>query len=102
MFSNSDTAKAISALGARLRTARIERGDSQALFAHRLGITIPTLRAMEKGLPTVAVGAWVAALWMLSRLADVEKVLEKQESLFERAAHPRKTRVRVVRRGIPP
>ena len=101
MFSNKDTTNALVALGERLRTTRIARGDSQALFAHRLGVAIPTLRAMEQGLPTVAVGAWVAALWMLSRIEDIERVLEKQESLFERAASPRKPRIRVARRGFP-
>ena len=94
MFSNEDTLHTIAALGARLRTARIDKGDSQALFAKRLGVSVPTLRDMEKGSLTVSIGAWVAALWMLSRLFDLDSVLQKQESLFERAARAQKPRQR--------
>ncbi|MDP3031868.1 MAG: helix-turn-helix transcriptional regulator [Rhodocyclaceae bacterium] len=97
MFTNEDTLIAITALGARLRAARIDKGDSQALFARRLGVSVPTLRDMEKGAPTVSVGAWAAALWMLSRLSDLDPVLEKQESLFERAARARKPRQRAAK-----
>lgn len=94
MFSNEDTLHTIAALGARLRTARIDKGDSQALFAQRLGVSVPTLRDMEKGSLTVSVGTWAAALWMLSRLSDLDPVLQKQESLFERAARAQKPRQR--------
>ncbi|MDP1610491.1 MAG: helix-turn-helix transcriptional regulator [Sulfuritalea sp.] len=94
MFSNEDTLHAIATLGARLRTARIDKGDSQALFAKRLGVSVPTLRDMETGSLTVSVGAWAAALWMLSRLSDLDPVLQKQESLFERAARAPKPRQR--------
>ena len=94
MFSNEDTLHTIASLGARLRTARIDKGDSQALFAKRLGVSVPTLRDMEKGSLTVSVGAWAAALWMLSRLSDLDPVLQKQESLFERAARAQKQRQR--------
>ncbi len=97
MFTNEETARAIAMLGARLRAARIDKGDSQALFAKRLGVSIPTLRDMEKGSLTVSVGAWAAAFWMLSRLADLDPVLEKQESLFERAARAQKPRQRVAK-----
>lgn len=93
MFTNEDTIQSLAALGVRLRTARIDKGDSQALFAQRLGVSIPTLRDMETGSATVAIGTWVAALWMLSRLADIDHVLVQQESLFrrvEKAAQPRR------------
>lgn len=97
MFSNEDTLHAIADLGARLRAARIEKGDSQALFAGRLGVSIPTLRDMEKGSLTVSVGAWAAALWMLSRLSDLDQVLVKQVSLFERGARAQKPRQRAAK-----
>lgn len=97
MFSNDDTLYALVTIGVRLRAARIEKGDSQALFAKRLGVSVPTLRDMEKGSLTVSVGAWAAALWMLSRLSDLDSVLEKQESLFERAAREQKPRQRAAK-----
>ncbi|MDP2794041.1 MAG: helix-turn-helix transcriptional regulator [Sulfurisoma sp.] len=98
MFSNDETARTLASLGARLRMARLDRGDSQAMFATRIGVSIPTLRDMEKGVPTVAVGAWMAALWMLSRMSDADRVLEKQESLFARAARSPKPRQRASRK----
>ena len=97
MFSNEDTSLTLSTLGDRLRIARIDKGDSQSLFARRLGVSVPTLHAMEKGSPSVAIGTWMAALWMLSRLTDVDHVLIQTESLFERAARQRKPRQRATR-----
>lgn len=55
------------------------------LFAERIGVSVPTLRAMERGAPTVQVGAWVAALWALDRLGDLAGVLAKREDLLDRA-----------------
>jgi len=97
MFANEETVRALAALGARLRAARIAKGDSQALFATRLGVSVPTLHDMEKGLPRAAIGTWAAALWMLSRLSDLDRVLEASESLFERGARQRKPRQRASR-----
>lgn len=99
MFSNEETTHILASLGGRLRAARIEKGDSQALFARRLGVSVPTLSDMEKGSPRVAVGTWIAALWMLSRLGDVDRMLEAHESLFERAARQSKPRQRASRAG---
>ncbi|MBW2708935.1 MAG: helix-turn-helix transcriptional regulator [Deltaproteobacteria bacterium] len=70
-------------LGARLKSARLDRNESQARFAARLGISIPTLRNMEKGDPAVRIGLWVEALWILDHLGDLKSVLKKQESLFD-------------------
>jgi transcriptional regulator with XRE-family HTH domain len=99
MFSNEDTALTLATFGERLRVARIDKGDSQALFARRLGVSVPTLHAMETGAPSVAIGTWIAALWMLSRLADADHILAVNESLFERAARQRRPRRRASPAG---
>ncbi len=98
MFSNTETSLTLAKLGKRLRSARIERGDTQALFAGRLGVSVPTLRDMEKGVQSVSIGVWTAALWMLSRLRDLDRLIEPQESLFERAAPARKPRQRAPKK----
>jgi len=36
-------------LGARLRRQRLKRNESQAVFASRIGVSIPTLHKMESG-----------------------------------------------------
>src|SRR5258707_5397745 len=74
----------LSALGRRLRAARIERNDTMEVFAQRLGVSVRTVRAMERGAPTVQVGAWLNALWVLNQLDTVTHVLEPKESLLER------------------
>lgn len=81
-------------LGQRLRKLRIERRDRQTDFAARLGVSIPTLRKMEQGDPSVAIGTWVDAFWLLDRLDDMKKVLAQPESLFSRWEQEHKTGTR--------
>ena len=71
-------------LGGRLRAARIERNDTMEVFAQRLGVSVGTVRAMERGAPTVQVGAWLNALWILNQLDTITHVLEPKESLLDR------------------
>ena len=81
MFSDIVNSR-LQSLGERLKEARLERNESQQRFAARLGMSVPTLRKMEKGDPTVSVGSWAQALWLLDRVEDLEKVLARA-SLFE-------------------
>ncbi|HEV7135162.1 MAG TPA: helix-turn-helix domain-containing protein [Steroidobacteraceae bacterium] len=77
--------KALVALGRRLRRARLERNDSMAVFAQRLGVSEQTVRAMERGLPRVQIGTWLDALWVLDELEPLDRLLEKRESLLDLA-----------------
>ena len=82
-------------LGERLRLARLARDEPMAVFAQRIGISVPTLRAMEQGLETVAIKHWANALWVLDRLPDLAAVLEPKESVLDlarRAERPRRQR----------
>jgi hypothetical protein len=66
-----------------------------ATFAQRIGVSVPTLRAMERGAETVAIKHWANALWALDRLADLAAVLKPQESVLDlarRAQAPRRQR----------
>ena len=72
----------LQSLGTRLKEARLKRNESQKRFAARLGVSVPTCRKMEKGDPTVAVGTWARALWLLDRVDDLDKILART-SLFE-------------------
>ncbi len=99
MFSNRETTDALVSLGERLRQARIAKGDSQTVFARRLGISVPTLRDLEQGNPRVSAGIWVAALWALSRLTELDNLLLPQESLFEQFARRPAARQRAPRRS---
>src|SRR5215469_3948070 len=83
---------ALKALGGRLRNARLERNDSMAIFAQRLGVSERTVRALEQGRPTVQVGVWLNALWALDALEPLDQVLAPQESLLDRARNMDKAR----------
>jgi transcriptional regulator with XRE-family HTH domain len=89
----------LSELGRRLRAARIERNDTMEVFAQRLGVSVGTVRAMERGTPTVQVGAWLNALWILNQLETITHVLEPKESLLDRfRAQQKHRRQRASRR----
>ena len=90
----------LSELGIRLRTLRLARNDTMAVFAQRLGVSAGTLRAMEHGMATVQIGAWVKALWVLDHLDDLNGVLAQKASLLEQARAPRtRGRLRASRRA---
>jgi transcriptional regulator with XRE-family HTH domain len=72
-------------LGSRLRAARLERNDPMTIFAERLGVSERTVRAMERGSPTVQVGAWLNALWVLDAVEGLNQLLAPRESLLDRA-----------------
>lgn len=72
----------LQSLGLRLRDERLRRNETQAVFAARIGVSIPTLRKMESGDPTVQVGYWATALETLDRTQDIDAVLAAPEDLF--------------------
>ena len=69
-------------LGSRLRNERLRRNESQAVFAARIGVSMPTLRKMESGDATVLVGHWATALEVLDRASDIDAILAETEDLF--------------------
>ncbi len=93
MLDISSQRQYLSELGIRLKTLRLTRNDTMAVFAQRIGVSAGTLRAMEHGTATVQIGAWVKALWVLDRLDDLNGVLAQKASLLEQARAPR-TRIR--------
>lgn len=74
----------LQALGARLREERLRRNETQALFAARVGVSVPTLRKMEAGDPRVLIGSWSRALDIVDRSADWDALLSAEEDLFEK------------------
>jgi len=55
------TTAAVTALGAQIAAGRRLRGWTAAELADRLGVSVPTLRRIENGAPTVAVGVMFEA-----------------------------------------
>jgi transcriptional regulator with XRE-family HTH domain len=86
-------------LGERLRAARIERNDTMAVFAERLGVSAGTVRAMERGAPTAQIGVWLNALWILNQLDALSHVLERRDSVLDQiGARDKGQRQRASRR----
>jgi transcriptional regulator with XRE-family HTH domain len=71
-------------LGRRLRRSRLERNDTMAIFAERLGIAERTVRAMERGAPTVQIETWLNALWLLNQLHLLDALLQPRGSVLDR------------------
>ena len=101
MVSITVSVHALIDLGGRLRAARIAGNQTMAVFAARLGVSVPTLRDMERGAPTVQIGTWINALWALDRLEELASVLADRASLLDRvrqAKRPQRKRVYAKRR----
>lgn len=65
---------ALRRLGENLAIARVRRKESQRVWAKRLGVSIPTLIRMEQGEPSVAMGIYATALWIIGRAAELPEL----------------------------
>src|SRR5215470_1135681 len=67
-------ANAVRQLGENLAIARARRRESQREWASRIGVSTPTLIRLEKGDPTVSMGAYASALWLMGRVQALPDV----------------------------
>lgn len=94
---------ALARLGEHLALARLRRRESQKAWAARLGVSVPTLIRLEKGDPSVSMGVYATALWMLglsgelAGLADPAKDLRALEMDIRQATRLRSARSRAPR-----
>lgn len=66
-------------LGENLAIARKRRRESQATWAQRLGVSVPTLIRMERGDPGVAAGIYATALWLMGRAQAIAALADPAE-----------------------
>jgi len=71
--------RAARCLGERLRLARKRRRISQALFSEDVGVSRETLRRLEKGDPSIAIGTYMGALRVLGLDRDIDAVAGDDE-----------------------
>ena len=86
-------------LGEDLAIARKRRRESLKSWAQRIGVSEPTLIRMEKGDPSVSMGVYATALWMMGRsqaLAEIAAPEHDRGALEDaiRAAKSRSVRKR--------
>lgn len=74
--------RTLTTLGEQIRLARLRRRFSAVLIAQRAGISRNTLRSIERGEPSVALGAYASVLFSLGLEKDL--LLVAQDDLLGR------------------
>ena len=67
------------ALGERMRLARMRRKITAELFSERMGVSRETLRRLENGDPTIAMGTYMRALRVLGLDGDIDGLARDDE-----------------------
>ena len=93
----------IEQLAHNIAIARKRRGESQAQWAKKLGISQPTMARIERGDPSVAMASYVMCMWLINQargLADLVAPLNDHAALEKEIA-----KVRIKRKpanSLPP
>lgn len=69
----------LSALGERLRTARLRRKLTQAMVAERVGVTPPTIRKLEAGDPSSSLATVLRVLQVLGLAQDIDRLAAQDD-----------------------
>lgn len=80
MYTPSKAREALRELGGHIRLARKRRLWTIADLAKKMGVSAPTLMALEKGEPTVSTGVLVSALWMLGLESELKMLTSPEDS----------------------
>ena len=68
----------IEKLAQNIAIARKRRGESQAQWAKRLGISQPTMARIERGDPSVAMASYVMCMWLINPKGDLAELIAPQ------------------------
>ena len=74
-----ETKLAIEKMGVRIKKARLRRNVLAEALAELVGISKGTLSSVEKGEPTVSIGAYAAVLNALDMIKDLELIAVDRE-----------------------
>ena len=81
-------------LGRRIRAARLKRNWTLSDVAERIGVTPVTLGRLEKGDPSVGVGIFVTADWVLRLVREFNDFLTAENDEVGRGLEARRSRLR--------
>ncbi|MEF9963170.1 MAG: helix-turn-helix transcriptional regulator [Comamonas sp.] len=68
----------IKQLGLNIAIARKRRGESQAQWAKRLGVSQPTMARIERGDPSVAMASYVMCIWLINPRSSLGELIAPQ------------------------
>lgn len=90
--------EALCQLGDNLKVARLKREITLQEWAKRMNVSIPTLVRMERGDPSVGVGVYVTAMWLVDALESLKNTASPESdkvaiTLETHRARKRGTRV---------
>ena len=95
----------IALLAQNIVIARKRRGESQAQWAKKLGISQPTMARMERGDPSVAMASYVMCMWLINQangLADLIAPLNDHAALEQEVAKAQVRGKRKPAAAMPP
>lgn len=95
----------IAQLGQHIATARKRRGETQAQWARKLGVSQPTMARIERGDPSVAMASYVMCLWLINQargLADLIAPAQDHAALEQELARVRRPRRTLAPAGPAP
>lgn len=72
MYTPNKAKEVLQNLGSQIRLARKRRVLTIADLAGKIGVSSPTIIALEKGVPTVSVGVLVSVLWTLGLESEIK------------------------------
>jgi transcriptional regulator with XRE-family HTH domain len=88
--------RALAVAGEAVRLARHRRRQTAADLAMRLDVSLPTFRKLERGDPSVSLGTFVTALWLLDLLDNfahaVDPAQDRTGLSLEIARMPKRVR----------
>ncbi|MFY9294873.1 MAG: helix-turn-helix transcriptional regulator [Methylorubrum rhodinum] len=83
-------------MGQAIKAARLRRRQSASDLASRVGVSLPTLRKLENGDPTVSLGVFGKAVWVLGLLPAVRDAVSPENdhlaAAIETSRLPRRAR----------
>lgn len=68
----------IERLAQNITIARKRRGESQAQWARKLGISQPTMVRIERGDPSVAMASYVMCMWLINQAGGLADLIAPQ------------------------
>lgn len=68
----------IERLAQNIVIARKRRGESQAQWARKLGVSQPTMARIERGDPSVAMASYVMCMWLINQAGGLAELIAPQ------------------------